>query len=582
VKIVQQRNGDLVAQTTIGRREASAAREFVGLRRLPLEPLALLAIGAVALALRLWPLRHFSLDFQDEGAYWQSLKAMAAGYPLFSVAFSSQPPFFLLGLFPFYQLFGGTIVAARLGVALYSLLGLAAVYYIGRATAGRWAGLLACALLAVDPLYLAESRTLQAEAPSAGLALAGVALAAVAMGQAGAGRRWRAAASGVAIGLGVLTKLFDVAALVPAALYLAAPLFAALRGAEGRLPAPRRADIWRALRLAGPDLLLLGAGFVVACAAVLTPFLPVRELAYDQVVRFHQVAEHTNALGKTGWRANLGTIRDTVLSFYALPYLLLALTGVALAVWRRAWTLAPPLAWLAISLGLLVRQTPLIWHHVVLLAPLLAIVAGAALPLALTLHPQPLSLEGKGEHPALQPPLSRARESRVDRRRSRGATPQRSAGWRGEGLLAYALLVLVGVSALAGLWSSVEADRSRVDTNPPPAAVQRRMAAVLQDSTRPGEFVVTDGQYIAGLAGRSVPPELVDTSLVRIQVGQLDPRYFSLRRLEDIIARDRVRTILFATGRLGPTAHMPGFRPWVRRRYRLVARFGKDGELYQQ
>jgi len=525
---------------------APTARETAGLRRLPLEPLALLIIGAVALALRLWPLRHYPLDFQDEGAYWQSLRAMAAGQPLFSVVFSSQPPFFLLGVFPFYLLFGQTLVAARLGVVLYSLLGLAASYYIGRAVAGRWAGVIACALLAVDPLYLAESHTLQAEMPSEGFALAGVALAAI--GRVGAQRRWRAAASGVVLGLGVLTKLFDLGALAPAALYLAAPLFVAVRDKQRR-----REDMREALRLVVPDLLLLAAGFVVACAAVLAPFFSVRGLVYDQVVRFHLVAERTTALGPGGLLHNVGVIRDNVVGYYSIPYLLLVLAGVALAVWRRAWTLTPLVVWLVISLALLVRQQPLIWHHVVLLAPLLALIAGAALPLAFTLHPRSLS------------------------RRQRG---QRDGGWEGVGMLTYALLILVGVAAFTSLWQSVDQNRFRVDTNPPPAALQRRMAAVLHDHTRPGELVVTDGQYIAGLAGRSVPGELVDTSAVRIDTGAIDPRYFSLRRLEDITTRDHVRTVLFATGRLDGVLY--GFRPWVEQRYRLVARFGKKDALYQR
>jgi len=645
-----------VAQTTIRQQGvAPTARETAGLRRLPLEPLALLIIGVAALALRLWPLRHYPFDFQDEGAYWQSLRAMAAGQPLFSVVFSSQPPFFLLGVFPFYLLFGQTLVAARLGVVLYSLLGLAASYYIGRAVAGRWAGVIACALLAVDPLYLAESHTLQAEMPSEGLALAGVALAAVAISRVGRQRRWRAAVSGMLLGLGVLTKLFDLGALAPAALYLAVPLFAALRGGRGRTGGERRTDVREALRLVVPDLLLLAAGFVVACTAVLAPFFPVRGLVYDQVVRFHQVAEHTYVLGKTDWRSNAGLIRDNVLGYYSIPYLLLVLAGVALAVWRRAWTLAPLVVWLVISLGLLVRQQPLIWHHVVLLAPLLALIAGAALPLWLLAPPAPSEIsllappapsggawgDASPQTPAihssgvargldmgngLRSPFSSMRRvrarflntPRIDGR-SAPSTPARPApsttaltstfsiirrpvflaGVWGEaspqappegaggakergrvGMGAYALIALICVAAFTSLWQSVDQNRFRVDTNPPPAALQRQMAGVLHDKTQSGALVVTDGQYIAGLADRSVPGELVDTSSVRIATGVIDPRYFSLRYLEDITTRDHVRTVLFATGRLDGV--LQGFRSWVEQRYRLVASFGKQDALYQR
>jgi len=631
-----------VAQTTIRQPGvAPASRETTGLRRLPLEPLALLIIGVAALALRLWPLRHYPFDFQDEGAYWQSLRAMAAGQPLFSVVFSSQPPFFLLGVFPFYLLFGQTLVAARLGVVLYSLLGLAASYYIGRAVAGRWAGVIACALLAVDPLYLAESHTLQAEMPSEGLALAGVALAAVAISRTGRQRRWRAAVSGVLLGLGVLTKLFDLGAIVPAALYLAAPIFVVLWGGRGRTGGERRTDMREALRLVVPDLLLLAAGFVVACAAVLAPFFPVRGLVYDQVVRFHQVAEGTTALGPGGLLHNVGVIRDNVLGYYSIPYLLLVLAGVALAVWRRAWTLAPLVVWLVISLALLVRQQPLIWHHVVLLAPLLALIAGAALPLWMpsppapsevpslapsggawgdaspqtpAIHPsrvarglemgnglrstltstrsiirRPVFLAGVWGEASPQAPPEGAGGARREKTFSVGGTksetqaPPEGAKERGRvgmGSLTYALIALICVAAFTSLWQSVDQNRFRVDTNPPPPALQRLMAGVLHDKTQSGALVVTDGQYIAGLADRSVPGELVDTSSVRIATGVIDPRYFSLRYLEDITTRDHVRTVLFATGRLDGV--LQGFRSWVEQRYRLVARFGKHDALYQR
>jgi hypothetical protein len=147
-------------------------------------------------------------------------------------------------------------------------------------------------------------------------------------------------------------------------------------------------------------------------------------------------------------------------------------------------------------------------------------------------------------------------------------------------MLSYALVALVCVAAFTSLWQSVDQNRFRVDTNPPPPALQRQMAGVLHDKTQPGELVVTDGQYIAGLADRSVPGQLVDTSSVRIATGAIDPRYFSLRSLEDITVRDHVRTVLFATGRLDGV--LQGFRLWVEQRYRLIARFGGKDALYQR
>src|SRR5205085_235390 len=53
------------------------------------------AVLAVALAVRLPLLAGGQTDY-DEGVYWQSLRALAAGHPLFSSVYSSQPPAFLM------------------------------------------------------------------------------------------------------------------------------------------------------------------------------------------------------------------------------------------------------------------------------------------------------------------------------------------------------------------------------------------------------------------------------------------------------------------------------------------------------
>ena len=64
---------------------------------------------------RLLQLGRLSYDY-DEGAYWQSLESMRHGHRLFAAVFSSQPPAFLGGLSPIYNLLGGGIVAGRLPV----------------------------------------------------------------------------------------------------------------------------------------------------------------------------------------------------------------------------------------------------------------------------------------------------------------------------------------------------------------------------------------------------------------------------------------------------------------------------------
>ncbi|MGH2517424.1 MAG: ArnT family glycosyltransferase, partial [Ktedonobacterales bacterium] len=281
----------------------------------------------------------------------------------------------MLAIYPFYRIFGQTLAAARLGIAVWSLAGIVAIYFAGRALGGRWCGLLACLLLAADPLYLHESHTLQAEAPSVALLIVCVAFAAVAMRSGGRKRRILAALCGVALGLGILTKLWDVVALLPAVVLLTQPVWVTLAYRDGRLRSPRRDALVAGLRRALPDVGLLIAGLLVAFAAVLLPFAGSWGPLYDQVVRFHLAAAGPANLGL---RHNIDVLaRDG----NAYPIALVALASIALAVWRRAWAVAPVLLLLLASLLVLVRQQPLLNHHLALLAPSLALLAGFALPL---------------------------------------------------------------------------------------------------------------------------------------------------------------------------------------------------------
>jgi hypothetical protein len=63
------------------------------------------AIVTFAVVLRLPVISRGQIDY-DGGVYWQSLRSLAAGHPLFSQVYSSQPPARLLFVFPFYRLSG--------------------------------------------------------------------------------------------------------------------------------------------------------------------------------------------------------------------------------------------------------------------------------------------------------------------------------------------------------------------------------------------------------------------------------------------------------------------------------------------
>ena len=503
-------------------------------------------ICLVSLFLRLWPIGSYSTEY-DEGVYWQSLRTLAEGHTLFGQIFSSQPPFFLLCLYPFYLLFGQTLVAARLAVAVYSLVGLVALYFAARAIAGRWVGVVAATLLAADPLYLQESHTLQAEVPALIFEIACVAFAVTATRHMGRQRHLLACLSGVMLGLGVMTKLFDVVALVPAALYLAQPIYLPFADDAGRLRRPTRQAIVAQARIALPDLGLFAAGALVACALVLVPFAGHLGDLYDQVVRFHVAAGHAVNRGLVYNLKMMLYVQPSGLPFGHLfgeyPLMVLALAAAALGIWRRAWQIVPPVLWAALSLALLIQQQPLFDHHRVLLSPPLALLAALAFPLAVGTLPETTTMTSR-----LMP---------------KHRTPFASPG------VARIVVACVVLATLASLSSSVLEVRNAAQPIPD---AQRQMASALRAETLPSDQIVTDDQYIAGLAGRTVVPQLVDTSQVRIASG-----YLTAQQLESIIKKSGARVILFASGRFDA---LPGFREWVRENYSQAVDFGSGHALY--
>src|SRR5690242_5763752 len=224
-----------------------------------------LGAGVIALALALQTLQGPSTDY-DEGVYWQSLRAMANGHPLFSSVFSSQPPLFLLSVYPFYMLFGQSLGAARIALIVFSLAGIAGTYVAGRALGHHAIGAVACILLALDPLYEHGAHTLQAELPSVAMQIWAVACAIFAMRASGRRRTWLAVGSGILLGCALLIKLFAIVALVPIVLYLGAPLVRRWLDKSGNFRWPSRPEIWDGMRQLVPTFGWLAAGL---CGAII-------------------------------------------------------------------------------------------------------------------------------------------------------------------------------------------------------------------------------------------------------------------------------------------------------------------------
>ena len=185
------------------------------------------ALIIIAIGMRLYHLGvPFDRDGYDEGVYWQTLRSMSAGNILYKQIFYSQPPFFMLSTFPGYILFGSSLWSARFAIALVSLIGLLGAFLLGKALSGRLGALAAMLLLVVNPLYLAQSQTIEAEVSSTALSLLAIGLAYL-WWEHPEGRRgiFYAALTGIAISLSILCKLLSVSVFVPVALLMAARLW---------------------------------------------------------------------------------------------------------------------------------------------------------------------------------------------------------------------------------------------------------------------------------------------------------------------------------------------------------------------
>jgi len=104
--------------------------------------------------------------------------------------------------------------------------------------------------------------------------------------------------------------------------------------------------------------------------------------------------------------------------------------------------------------------------------------------------------------------------------------------------------------------------------------LESKVAADLRHAIAPNQLVVTDAQFVAGLADRNTPPALVDTSAVRINSG-----YLTLSQLENATAQSQVHAVLFFTGRFY-LPHIAAFHAWVAQNFHLLHEYGGGRELW--
>ncbi|HEU5375235.1 MAG TPA: glycosyltransferase family 39 protein [Ktedonobacteraceae bacterium] len=460
----------------------------------------------------------------DEGVYWQSLRAMSAGQGLYSTIFYSQPPVFLLSIFPTFVLFGQSLWSARFGIALISLFGFLGAYLLGRSLSGRFGALVALLLLLLNPLYLAESQTIQAEGPSVALTLLAIGFAFL-WWQQPDGRRgtcW-ASLAGITVALSIFSKLLSVPTIVPLILLVIA----------------RSWQIWR--KYPGTNAhswLPVGAGVGLALLTslvVVLPFLSTFQNFWASVVSFHEITVQDIPVVYSSNEV----LQPVLFSFLSAT----AIYGTLIALLRKDWRALPLLAWLLVTLILLLRQYPLYPHHTVaLIPPFIALAV--------------LSVARPGSYKTIP----------VNSKRRRKA------------VALFSTVLPISLVLLTTGFNMVQDVRYYLDTNINSTSVNTqqalRAANDLRQAIAPDQWVVTDGQFVAGLADRSTPPSLVDTSNVRISTG-----YVTLKQLEQSASDPRVHAVLFFTYRFD-LPNINRFHAWVAQRFHLIHTYGPGQELW--
>jgi hypothetical protein len=208
--------------------------------------------------------------------------------------------------------------------------------------------------------------------------------------------------------------------------------------------------------------------------------------------------------------------------------------GTGVAVVRRDTRAVPLLGWLAATLFILWNQTPLFSHHlVILVAPLVALATMSVTPL------------------------------------ERGL-PRTTRRWQVATIIAVLLIaLLVGFGFRDSIGYLSEQGRRDAETA---QGIQPRIVGDMQAYVRPDQLVITDGQFVVGLANRSTPPDLVDTALLRVETGSL-----TTQQLIDEASQPQVQAVLLYSGRLRT---LTPFTDWVTAHYRLAADYGNGQALW--
>ncbi len=447
-------------------------------------------------------------DWYDQGVYLESARLMLHGFQPYKDIFDSQPPLWLPLLYLSFHFFGTNLQAGQILTATSGLVVVVAVTLAVTQLGGRGSGLFAGLLIVLSPLELQWSRVVVAEVPFAALASVGMALA---IRYVRNGNRIWLVAAASAVACSILIKLLGLYAL-PSLVALVMARSTSIAGIDRR----------QRMRFMSGDIAIIAAtaAIVIGLCSLVSHPKPM----WNQVVAFHFAARSVYPSSSIAQQLYL------IAHFMKGERLLIAASPLAVLCLLDGFEGAAILAWPAFTFLGLMYQRPLFSHHMIALIPPLAVAAGV----------------GSGYCVALSTKFLRWCATQSDRMRT---------AWSA----AYVAAVLaVAVVLVREGWIAVNQQEARV-RNSLDERLDIGMAQTIDQNTGAGEMIATDAQSVAFLAERDVPPELADTSFLRIKSGFLSSQEF-------IAASEKyhVRLVLFWTGRLNA---MPGLVDWARAKF---------------
>ncbi len=275
----------------------------------------------------------------DEGIELIRAKLYSEGFELYTQIWSDHPPLFTILLAGWLNLFGSSIVKARVLALCFATVLIWAFGKILQTTVGRIPALLGIVWLTVSFHFLRLSVSIMIGMPS--LALVILSVYTLILYQKNSALYFLIL-SGALLALALQTKIFTI--------FLIPILMLALATAKTSF------SLQKLLRFDSikPALLWLGALLLTFSITLILLDSP----SLQQTIAFHFESDTQT---RFGWEDSYGRLLTMMLS--DIDYWFLAPVGISLLWKKRRGTQSVPFLWLATAIVLLVQHKPIWYHH---------------------------------------------------------------------------------------------------------------------------------------------------------------------------------------------------------------------------